>query len=406
MIVRRGSRGTTAKSVARAARATAVVWAASYDRAARERDERFQSELEEAGLRATIVHDVPAIAPEETAAFREDERGYRAFAPYYALWRTLPIPVYEAPLLVRFAASDVETEALPVATDFGGIDAQDSGGERDAAAALHVFLDRRGLDYASAMNVPAQNATSRLSAQLSFGTISARSILHAAARRIDDAFLLSEERASLRLYVRSIALRDFFFQLAWYAPQTQDEPLQEKMRGFTFARTHGALGAWRSGRTGYPLVDAGVRQLHASGWMHPHVRSVAASFLVFDLGIDWRVGRDEWDRWLIEDDPALATGNWQWIAGVGADMAQYPRIYNPQKQRVRFDPAGTYVKQYVPELAHVPIDAWQTPNNENPQLSLPLFADNQYPQPIVNHETAAQEFLTRYRQHQSPSPLT
>ncbi len=131
--------------------------------------------------------------------------------------------------------------------------------------------------------------------------------------------------------------------------------------------------------------------------MHPHVRAVAASFLCFDLGVNWRVGCDEWERRLIEDDPALSIGNWQWIAGVGADMAQYPRIYNPQRQRRRFDPAGAYVKRWVPELAHVPVGSWQSIKAGETQLALPLFARNGYPQPIVDHEEAARGFLKRYR---------
>ena len=100
--------------------------------------------------------------------------------------------------------------------------------------------------------------------------------------------------------------------------------------------------------------------------MHPHVRAVAASWLCFDMGVDWRVGRDEWDGWLIEDDVALATGNWQWIAGVGADMAQYPRIYNPERQRRRYDPAGEYVRRWIPELRQVPLEAWYGRPSDSP----------------------------------------
>ncbi len=161
----------------------------------------------------------------------------------------------------------------------------------------------------------------------------------------------------MRLFLRALAHRDFFLQLSWFHPQTRNEPLQEKMRGFTSERSHPALDAWRAGTTGYPLVDAGIRQLHATGWMHPHVRAVAASWLCFDLGVDWRVGRDEWDRWLIEDDPALATGNWQWIAGVGADMAQYPRIYNPERQRRRYDPGGRLRAALDSRAGQVPLEA-------------------------------------------------
>ena len=138
--------------------------------------------------------------------------------------------------------------------------------------------------------------------------------------------------------------------------------------------------------------------MRATGWMHPRVRAVAASFLCFDLGVDWRVGRDEWEKYLVEDDPALSNGNWQWIAGVGADMAQYPRIYNPETQRRRFDPAGAYVKRWVPELANRPIGTWAS-DARRAQIELPLFAGHAYATPVVDHESEARAFLARYRAH-------
>jgi deoxyribodipyrimidine photo-lyase len=132
--------------------------------------------------------------------------------------------------------------------------------------------------------------------------------------------------------------------------------------------------------------------------MHPRVRLVAASFLCFDLGLDWRIGRDAWDDLLIEDDAALATGNWQWSAGVGSDLAQFPRIFNPRKQARWFDPLGTYVRRYVPELANVPATTVLNPEAtaHRRQIALPLFDVNAYPQPVVDHEPAARAFLARY----------
>jgi deoxyribodipyrimidine photo-lyase len=403
LIVRRGAAGPALKSVARASGALGVAWCASYDAQTIRSDIRLQSELEEAGLRATVVHDAPAIAPDDIAHARSNtENGYRAFAPYYEQWRAHPVGTFDAPVLLRFAQTELQSEPLPQPNDFGTnatgarVDAPE-GGTTAARAALERFLAECATQYAVAVNVPADDRTSHLSAHLSFGTISAREVVRAAARRLEDPFLLTEERASVRLFLRSAAMRDFFLQLAHFNPQTQDAPLQERMAAFPAKRTHASLDAWRGGRTGYPLVDAGIRQLHETGWMHPHVRAVAASFLCFDLGVDWRVGRDEWDRWLVEDDPALATGNWQWIAGVGADMAQYPRIYNPEKQRRRFDPAGAYVKRWIPELRHVPLGALR-PNDG--QLALPLFsADDGYARPVVDHAAAARAYLERYRDY-------
>jgi deoxyribodipyrimidine photo-lyase len=187
-------------------------------------------------------------------------------------------------------------------------------------------------------------------------------------------------------------------QLAWYTAELGDIALQSKMRRFAFASTHPSLDAWRAGRTGFPLVDAGIRELHATGAMHPRVRAVAASFLCFDLGVDWRVGRDEWDRWLIEDTPALATGNWQWIAGVGADLAAYPRIYNPLRAARRFDPAARYIRRWIPELADQPDEAILDPAQRRSaqQLRLALFGPAQYPRPMLDHDAAARAFLARY----------
>ena len=207
--------------------------------------------------------------------------------------------------------------------------------------ASNASCARRAAQYAPAANVPSEDRTSHLSAHLSFGTISARAVARAVRERLSDPFALSEERLSLRLFLRALAHRDFF--LAAFVVSSVDARRAAAGEDARLSHGNGRIRALDVGArvsTGYPLVDAGIRQLHATGWMHPHVRAVAASFLCFDLGVDWRVGRDEWDRWLIEDDPALATGNWQWIAGVGADMAQYPRIYNPERQRRRYDPAG------------------------------------------------------------------
>jgi deoxyribodipyrimidine photo-lyase len=398
LIVRRGGVGTTLKAIARACGAQGVAWSASYDGPGAAADARVQSELEEAGLRAAVVHDAPAITPDEIAGARPSGGdGYRAFAPYFDVWRNLRPASFDVPLLVRFAQDGVRGEAPPDAKEFGGNRAAFTAGPAAARATLERFLSGPALQYSIAMNVPSDERTSHLSGHLSFGAISARSVVRAVLERMDDPFLLSEERASLRLFLRSLALRDFFLQLGAFYGADGDGVLQAKMRAFRFAHSHPALDRWREGTTGFPLIDAGVRQLRETGWMHPHVRAVVASFLCFDLSVDWRVGRDEWERWLIEDDPALANGNWQWIAGVGADMAQYPRIYNPEKQRRRYDPGGAYVKRWVKELAALPISAWKSGVRDDAQLPLALFESDSYPEPAVEHERVARAFLERYR---------
>lgn len=398
LIVRRGSAGPILRRIARACGAQTVTWSSSFDRAGIQADQHLQSELEEAGLRALLIPDAPALAPEETAAARPSAGdGYRAFVPYHELWRELHPPSYEVPLLLSFAHSDLQSEPLPEPADFHASMPVTAAGAPQAAQKFDAFLQGPGLQYALAINLPADDRTSHLGADLSFGTIAARTIVRETRKRLEDPFLLAEERNSLKLFLRSIAMRDFFLQLSWYNPRTDREPLQEKMRDFPFARTHPALEAWRAGRTGYPLIDAGIRQLHETGWMHPRVRSIAASFLCFDLGVGWRVGLEEWERHLVEDDPALAAGNWQWVAGVGADLAAYPRIYNPQKQARRFDPLGVYARTWIEELAHLPSGAIGAMRVATAQIELPLYAEQPYPRPVVDHDRAAREFLATYQ---------
>lgn len=394
LIVRRGQMGATLLGLARASGASGAAWSANYDPSGVQRDTRLQSELEENGLRAAVVHDAATLAPEALGAAREGI-GYRAFAPYFEAWRaSLNGVEAEDSGEVRFAASDLHSEPLPAPSEFGAFDLDPAAGSAQAHAQLERFL-LEAVRYASAAVVPSDDGTSHLCAHLSFGTLAARSVVRAVLRRLEDPFLLGEERFSLRLFLRSMAHRDFFLQLAWFHPETEREPLQGKMRGFPWRRDHASLDAWRAGRTGYPLVDAGIRQLQATGTMHPHVRAVAASFLCYDLGVDWRVGCEEWDRWSSEDDPAIALGNWQWIAGVGADMAPYPRIYNPVRQQHRYDPAGAYVRRWIPELAGVPV-GWHAGAGQA-QLALELFPHDAYPDPVVDHEIAGRAFLVQYR---------
>jgi deoxyribodipyrimidine photo-lyase len=396
LIVRRGQPGPVLRGLARSAGAAAVVWTTGYDAKSVRAGRALQSTLEEAGLRASAVHDAPVIPPEEGAAAHRDGDGYRAFVPYHARWRTFEPAVHSA--APRFAALDLPSETLPQPSEFGaGAPCDRTVSEAAAAATCARFLETRVLSYAAGRNAPAADATSHLSADLAFGTIAARTVVRAVRERVRDPFLLTEEKAALRLFLRAFAQRDFFLQLAWYTEDLGETALQTKMRGFRFARSHPLLDAWRSGRTGFPIVDAGIRQLHATGWMHPRVRAIAASFLCFDLGVDWRIGRDEWDRWLIEDAPALATGNWQWIAGVGADLAAYPRIYNPLKAARRFDPSASYARRWIPELALVPDDTILDPYARGArQLGFDLFGPQQYPAPVLEHEKAARDFLARY----------
>jgi len=398
LVIRRGPLVRTVRALARESGAETVLWSSAYDAAGVARQRKLQSALEEVGLRAVSVHDTPAVPPEDTAAARSAEggTGYRALVPYVAAWDEVRRAPFDA--AVRFEKHELRSDAPPTPIEFGAAPLSHEPSEARALAKLTAFLAGPALQYLNARNVPAGEPTSHLSADLSFGTLAARTVVARTDERLRDPFLLAEERLSLEAFRRAIAQRDFFFQLAWFFESRPDQALQPKMRRFPFALKHPSLEDWIEGRTGYPLVDAGMRQLRETGWMHPRVRLVAASFLCFDLGVDWRVGRDAWERHLIEDDPALANGNWQWSAGVGADLAQFPRIYNPRKQAHSFDPRGTYVRRWIPELATVPDADVIDPGSaaRRPQLALALFEGASYAAPIIDHDVAAREFLRRY----------
>jgi deoxyribodipyrimidine photo-lyase len=399
LVVRRGETAAAAVRLAREARVDCVTWSAGYDARAKSHSEALQSALEEAGFRVTIAHDSPAVAPEETAAARSSDggRGYRSCSAVLSVWMAQAREPYASS--VRFSGFDLPSDALPSAAECAAAHiAEDAPSERQALASLERFLGGAILSYRSARNVPGGDPTSHSSAALSFGLISARTILRAVEELARDPFLLTEEKSALTAFVHSIARRDFFLQLAWFFEDEPDQVLQPRMRAFPFAPKHPALSAWAQGRTGYPLVDAGMRELATTGWMHPRVRFIAASFLCFDLGVDWRIGRDLWNGDLIEDDAALATGNWQWVAGVGADLAQFPRIYNPRKQARAFDRTGAYVRRWVGELANASdAELFGTgARATSGQLQLPLFERSGYPEPVLDHERVARAFLERY----------
>ncbi len=307
----RGPAAGSLIAVAREVNAAGIAWSAAYDGEGAAEDRRLQSELEEAGVEAILVHDAPAIAPETIATAQGD--GYRAFAPFFDRWWSLPVASHEQPLLLQFLAPRGDATPLPQPQDFGSSQQAADAGSARARALFERFLRDDVTRYQEAAALPAADATSQLGAHLSFGTISARTIARRCRERMGDPFALAEERASLKLFLRSLARRDFFLQLSWFHPETQNEALQEKMRGFLWASTHPALTRWAEGRTGYPLVDAGIRQLQQTGWMHP-LRSRGCGFVAV-LRSRRRLARGprEWERLLVEDDPA-------WRRGTGSGL--------------------------------------------------------------------------------------
>jgi deoxyribodipyrimidine photo-lyase len=310
---------------------------------------------------------------------KQDGAPFRVFTPFYRAWTTTrrPPPVDLGALQW---VGGVPSEGVPADPAIQAT--LPPAGEAAALSRLDEFLDTTASDYDRGRDIPALDATSRLSPYLKFGCIHPRTIL---AR-------LGRSKAHER-FRQELAWREFYADVLWHAPDSARRSLQPAMAGMrldTGTQADERFEAWAHGRTGYPLVDAGMRQLLAEAWMPNRVRMVVASFLVKDLHIDWTRGARWFMRHLVDGDLASNSHNWQWVAGTGTDPAPYFRVFNPTSQAKEHDPDGAYVRRWVPELAAVPGAAVHEP------ARLPGGPPNGYPHPIVDHAEERREALARY----------
>ena len=392
-----GAAGEAIASAATRLGAKAVYCARGYSGLERAQEAAVAAALAKSGIelhagRADCVHEPEAVAEKKQAP----GDGYLVFPAFYDVWRGMPadLPGPESPPNGR----DDDEGPLP---DFGSAFGVAGPGEAWAADRLAHFITASAGDYRTNAEYPGRGGTSRLAASLRFGCISPRQIYSALAEKMSRSWTLVEEQHSMQTVMRRLAMRDFYIQLSYFDPSLHDTEQQPKMRGFAAAVPEETLRRFASGNTGYPLVDAAMRQLRAEGHVHQRAAICAASFWCIDLGGDWRTGRDLWMDQLLEADDAQCDGNWQRIAGSGSDQASYPRIYNPVKQARFFDAQAVYIRRYVPELAKLPTSAALAPWNvdRSHQIELGFFTPDHYAQPIVDHATAARAFLARYKAH-------
>jgi deoxyribodipyrimidine photo-lyase len=320
----------------------------------------------------------PGVTVIPPAALRPAGGGdrFQVFTPYWRQWRETPRrAIARAPRRLT-GLPGLRLGRLPPLSRLVGrrrpSPERPKGGEQAGRARLEAWL-RSGLaDYGASHDDLAADGTSRLSPFLHFGCLSPLEV----TERVSG-------RKGAEPYVRQLSWRDFFHQLLAADPAIAREDMRP--RGNRWRTDDDALEAWRAGRTGYPLVDAGMRQLAREGWMHNRARLVVASFLTKDLYLNWRLGARHFSALLVDGDVASNTGNWQWVAGTGADTRPN-RIFNPTRQALRLDPHGDYVRRYVPELADVEGGAVHEP------WRLGLLRPGGYPEPIVDHAVAADRF--------------
>jgi deoxyribodipyrimidine photo-lyase len=382
-------------TLARQVGATEVYYTRDVTPFARARGGSVRRALAEAGVAERALPGLTAV--DDVGEIRTRAGGpYSVFSPFHRTWQDAPrrrvvpepdrVPV---PVLNGVSGLDV----LPTLAGLGlksEVSDPRRGGERAALERLAWFLDGPVHRYPEDRDLPALDGTSKLSAYLHFGCVSPRAI---------EAALPDSEGA--RAFRRQLCWRDFYHHVQLHHPQNARQEYQERYRGtLTWPGDASLFTAWAEGRTGFPLIDAAMRQLLREGWMHNRTRLLTGSFLTKQLGVDWREGEAWFMRLLLDGDQPNNNGNWQWIASVGVDpQPVFRRVYNPTLHQQRYDPDGVYVREYVPELRRVPggylAEPWTMPLAVQRAAGCVVGVD--YPEPVVDLKASREQALARYR---------
>ncbi len=406
LVIARGDPREVLAELRRETEAGAVYWNRRYEPSALARDADVKNSLtadgaEGVSFNAALLHEPHEISNKQGGPFQ-------VFTPFWrhCLARPVAPPLKLPDGALPAPASWPRTltiEELGLRPSIGwdaGIQAAWTPGEEAGARRLREFVKRSMHVYDKQRDLPAVEGTSRLSPWLHHGELSPRQIWAAVKRVANNSGVFPPSKGA-SVFLTEIGWREFSYHLLYHFPTTTTQPLRREFSRFPWREDPGArlLQAWRKGQTGYPIVDAGMRQLWSTGWMHNRVRMIAASFLVKHLRLPWQEGaRWFWDT-LVDADLASNTLGWQWTAGCGADAAPYFRVFAPVLQGRKFDPDGSYVRHWVPELARLPVPLihapWEASADELARAGVTLGGN--YPAPIVDHAEAREEALAAYR---------
>lgn len=377
--------------------AQAIYAEEDYTPYARQRDEQLAQCLPLHLVQGELVHHpLSLLKPDGTA--------YTVFTSFSKTWKArLPHKLEVLPALEQLPAvrSDLPSESLPTFPE----DKLFPAGEAEARHRLEQFT--RGVDsqgvipiytYHQQRNRLDIHGTSQLSPYIHLGILSMRETVRCAQQAIEEATSF-QECQSAEAWLNELIWREFYVHILYHYPEVSRQSFRPEYAQIRWENDVDAFCAWRNGETGYPLVDAAMRQLSESGWMHNRARMVVASFLVKDLLIDWRWGEAWFMEQLIDADLAANNGGWQWCAGVGTDAAPYFRIFNPIVQSQKFDPQGVYIRRWLPELAHLPSPHIHTPWTAGVSIS-------GYPPPIIDHARARERALRAYDQAKAAGAFT
>ena len=404
LILRRGRADVAIRTLVGETGADTVVWNRCYEPYAIARDSQIKADLKAAGIE--VLSHPGNVLNEPWTVQTGAGQPYKVFTPFSRAVFARTDPGAPLPRPDRLAPPPRMPESERLA-DWGlhpsdpdwstGFTPLWTPGEAGAWARLERFLATACVGYREGRDIPGRDGTSRLSPHLHFGEISALDVW-----RQGQALAARDSRPLCREHVdaflREIVWRDFGQNLLYHFPTLPDRPLNPRFESFPWTNDPAALRAWTRGRTGYPIVDAGIRQLWATGWMHNRVRMIVGSLLVKHLLLPWREGeRWFWDT-LVDADLGNNAAGWQWIAGCGADAAPYFRVFNPVLQGQKFDPDGAYVRTWVPELANLPAQfihaPWRAPEDALRRAGVRLGDD--YPRPIIDHAAGRDRALAAF----------
>lgn len=379
LVIRHGKAQDVIPTIAKEFEATSVHCAADYSGYGIARDNEIAATLEKYGIDFVKTGSGYAVAPGRVT--KDDATYYKVYTPFYRRWlmHGWRAPVADPTKWPTWIG--VETcDGYPPRPDTQGV-LIPAAGEAVALELFETFLAGPIENYRDDRNRPDLAGTSKLSIALKWGEIHPRTLL----ARLGDS-------SGHEVFRKEIAWREFYAEIAFQRPDTITNyfnPLFAQMKYDTGKAADEKFAAWCQGRTGYPFVDAGMRQLRTEGWMHNRVRMVVASFLLKDLHIEWQRGANYFFEWLLDGDLASNSHGWQWSAGCGTDASPYYRVFNPLGQGVKFDPNGDYVRKYIPELAHIPGVKVHEPGKVLGGL------DHGYPEPIVDHAVERIQALER-----------
>ena len=392
LILRKGDPAEQVALVARQCGADIVFCHRIIDPAEESRLSRVRTALEDAGMRLHVL--APNMLANPGVVMNRAGEPFKVFTPFHKAARQVPVaaPV-PAPVRLDGPGEAVvsllleDLDLLPRNNWAGDLGARWTPGEAGAQRRLATFLDGPVARYPEDRDVPGVEGTAKVSPHLHFGELSARTLFHGAMLRTEAAGNAGALHGG-ETWLRQLYWREFAHHLLFHFPQLVDEPMRAEFTVFPWQDDAALLEAWKRGRTGYPMVDAGMRELWHTGWMHNRVRMIVASFLAKHLLQPWQCGAAWFMDTLVDADLANNTLGWQWTAGCGPDAAPYFRVFNPSLQGMRFDPDGFYVRRWVPELAGLDARHIHSPGG--------VCLGSDYPRPLVEHAGARQRALLAY----------